>query len=112
LASRSEDGVREFPRLLISDATHGVRPVGDVRGPSAGAVRAAFDFDREGLYQIIDSLAAGRDIDGLLRVIDSLWQTRLDGTVCVGGRPADDKGRHTPAGRGVVRTLAEHSDRL
>jgi peroxiredoxin (alkyl hydroperoxide reductase subunit C) len=93
--------------------THEVCLAYGVRGPLAGALRATFVIDREGVvqYQIINSLAAGRDIDELLRVIDALRQAESDDTVRPRGSRKTQVGM-TPAERGVDRYLAEHSDML
>lgn len=112
-APRSEGGVGELSYPLIGDVSHEVCRAYGVEGPLAGALRATFVIDREGVvqYQIINSLAAGRDIDELLRVIDALRQTEPDGTAWAGGRQKGRAGM-TPAEHGVARYLAEHSDML
>lgn len=87
-APRSEGGVGELSYLLIGDVTHEVCRAYDADGPLAGVLRATFVIDREGVvrYQVVNSLAAGRDIDELLRVIDAFRQAEPAGTVRAVGR--------------------------
>jgi peroxiredoxin (alkyl hydroperoxide reductase subunit C) len=85
----------------------------DVEGPSGVALRATFLIDREGVvqHQIVNSLAIGRDIDELLRVIDALQHTERNGEVCPAGWQKGKVGVK-PTDLGVARYLAEHSDML
>lgn len=109
----SEGGVGQLSYPLIGDVKHEVCHAYGVQSPLAGSLRATFVIDREGVvqYQVINSLAAGRDIDELLRVIDALRQTESDDTVRPGGSRKARVGM-TPAERGVARYLAAHSDML
>jgi peroxiredoxin (alkyl hydroperoxide reductase subunit C) len=111
--ARAEGGVGPLSYPLIGDVTHAVCRAFGVEGPTGVALRATFLIDREGVvqHQIVNGLPIGRDIDELLRVIDALQYTELNGEVCPAGW---QKGRvgMTPTDRGVARYLAEHSDML
>lgn len=111
--ARSEGGVGPLSYPLVADMTHAVCRAFGVEGPTGAALRATFLIDREGVVQheIVNNLAMGRDIDELLRVVDALQHTELNGEVCQAGW---QKGRvgMTPTERGVAKYLAEHSDML
>jgi peroxiredoxin (alkyl hydroperoxide reductase subunit C) len=110
---REEGGIGQLSYPLIGDVTHAVCRAFDVEGPSGVALRATFLIDREGVvqHQIVNSLAIGRDIDELLRVIDALQYTERNGEVCPAGWQKGKVGV-MPTDRGVARYLAEHSDML
>ncbi|OYW32266.1 MAG: peroxidase [Methyloversatilis sp. 12-65-5] len=110
---REEGGIGQLSYPLIGDVTHSVCRAFDVEGPTSVALRATFLIDRDGIvqHQIVNSLAIGRDIDELLRVIDALQYTERNGEVCPAGWQKGKVGV-MPTDCGVAQYLAEHSDML
>jgi peroxiredoxin (alkyl hydroperoxide reductase subunit C) len=99
---------------LVADVKHSICQAYDVEHPDAGvALRGSFLIDVHGVvrHQVVNDLPLGRNIDEMLRMVDTLLFTEEHGEVCPAGWKEGDKGMTaTPAG--VASYLAEEAGKL
>lgn len=79
----------------------------------AVALRGSFLIDEEGVVQhaVVNNLPLGRNIDEMLRMVDTLSYHQKHGEVCPAGWKDGDPGM-TPSTEGVASYLGEHHERL
>jgi len=77
------------------------------------ALRGSFLIDKDGTvqHQVVNNLPLGRNIDEMLRMVDTLQFTEEHGEVCPAGWNKGDKGMK-PDAEGVASYLAEEADKL
>ncbi len=77
------------------------------------ALRGSFLIDKAGKvrHQVINDLPLGRNVDEMLRMIDTLQFTEEHGEVCPAGWQKGDKAMK-PDADGVASYLAEEADKL
>lgn len=77
------------------------------------ALRGSFLIDKAGKvrHQVINDLPLGRNVDEMLRMIDTLQFTEEHGEVCPAGWNKGDKGMK-PDAAGVASYLASEGDKL
>lgn len=99
---------------LVADMTHAIAKAFDVETPDgAVAFRGSFLIDKDGVvrHQVVNDLPLGRNIDEMLRMVDSLQFTEEHGEVCPAGWQKGSKGmKATPDG--VAEYLAEEAETL
>ena len=109
-----EGGIGAVGYPLVADLTHSICKDYDVETPDgAVAFRGSFLIDTNGLvrHQVVNDLSLGRNIDEMLRMVDSLQFTEEHGEVCPAGWQEGDKGM-TATTDGVADYLAENAEKL
>ncbi len=107
-------GIGQVGYTLVADMTHAICKAYDVETPDgAVAFRGSFLIDKDGMvrHQVVNDLPLGRNIDEMLRMIDSLQFTEEHGEVCPAGWNQGDKGM-TASPDGVADYLASEADKL
>jgi peroxiredoxin (alkyl hydroperoxide reductase subunit C) len=106
-------GIGEVKYPLVADITHSICKDYDVEADAGVAYRGSFLIDRDGIvrHQVVNDLPLGRNIDEMLRMIDSLQFTEEHGEVCPAGWNKGDKGMRADAD-GVAEYLASEADKL
>ena len=108
----SEGGIGGTTFTLVSDTNQRLsRAYGVLDEASGAAFRGVFIIDREGIVQYgsLNTLAFGRSIQELLRVIDAVQYTESHGQVCPANWTPDEPGL-TPSVEGR-REFLEQSKR-
>lgn len=109
-----EGGIGAVGYPLVADLTHSICKDYDVETPDgAVAFRGSFLIDTNGTvrHQVVNDLPLGRNVDEMLRMIDSLQFTEEHGEVCPAGWQEGDKGMAAST-KGVAEYLAENADKL
>ncbi|MDH5425267.1 MAG: peroxiredoxin C [Gammaproteobacteria bacterium] len=110
----NDGGIGQVGYTLVADVKHDICQSYDVEHPDAGvALRGSFLIDVHGVvrHQVVNDLPLGRNIDEMLRMVDTLLFTEEHGEVCPAGWNDGDKGmKATPAG--VAEYLTEEADKL
>ena len=107
-------GIGQVGYTLVADMTHAICKAYDVETPDgAVAFRGSFLIDKDGMvrHQVVNDLPLGRNIDEMLRMVDSLQFTEEHGEVCPAGWNQGDKGM-TASPDGVADYLASEADKL
>jgi len=110
----NDGGIGQVGYTLVADVKHDICQAYDVEHPDAGvALRGSFLIDTNGVvrHQVINDLPLGRNIDEMLRMVDTLLFTEEHGEVCPAGWQDGDKGM-TATPDGVAEYLAEEGDKL
>jgi len=110
----NDGGIGQVGYTLVADVKHDICQAYDVEHPEAGvALRGSFLIDVNGVvrHQVINDLPLGRNIDEMLRMVDTLLFTEEHGEVCPAGWQEGDKGM-TATPDGVAEYLAEEGDKL
>ncbi len=110
----NEGGIGQVGYTLVADMTHNICKAFDVETPDgAVAFRGSFLIDRSGMvrHQVVNDLPLGRNIDEMLRMVDTLQFTEEHGEVCPAGWQKGDKGMKADPD-GVAEYLASEADKL
>lgn len=110
----NDGGIGQVGYTLVADVKHDICQAYDVEHPEAGvALRGSFLIDAHGVvrHQVVNDLPLGRNIDEMLRMVDTLLFTEEHGEVCPAGWQEGDKGM-TATPDGVAEYLAEEADKL
>ena len=107
-------GIGAVQYTLVADVNHAICQAYGVEHPQAGvALRGAFLMDKQGMVrsQIVNDLPLGRNIDGLLELVDMLQYHEEYGEVCPSGwKKGAPAIKATP--EGIAAYLAENSAAL
>jgi peroxiredoxin (alkyl hydroperoxide reductase subunit C) len=109
-----DGGIGQVGYTLVADVKHEVCQAYDVEHPEAGvAFRGSFLIDRSGMvrHQVVNDLPLGRNIDEMLRMVDTLQFTEEHGEVCPAGWQKGDKGMKADPD-GVAEYLASEAEKL
>lgn len=111
--STDEGGIGAVQYPMVSDVNHKITQAYGIEHPAGVALRASFLIDKEGIvrHQVVNDLPLGRNIDEMLRMVDSLQFHEENGEVC----PAQwEKGKAgmTASADGVKKYLSEHTAKL
>ncbi len=100
-----------FP--LVADVNHAIVKAYGIEHPDGVALRASFLIDRQGMvqHQVVNNLPLGRDVEEMLRMVETLQFTEQHGEVCPAGWRKGERGMQ-PSPQGVADFLAENADRL
>jgi peroxiredoxin (alkyl hydroperoxide reductase subunit C) len=100
-----------FP--LVADLTKEISKNYDVLLEAGVALRGSFLIDADGTvrHAVINDLPLGRNIDEMLRMVDTMLFTNEHGEVCPAGWVKGDDGMK-PSTDGVAEYLASHEDKL
>lgn len=110
----NDGGIGQVGYTLVADVKHDICQAYDVEHAEAGvALRGSFLIDTNGVvrHQVVNDLPLGRNIDEMLRMVDTLLFTEEHGEVCPAGWNAGDKGM-TASPEGVAEYLTEEADKL
>lgn len=110
----NKGGIGEVGYTLVADMTHAICKAYDVETPDgAVAFRGSFLIDLEGnvRHQVVNDLPLGRNVDEMIRMVDTLQFTEEHGEVCPAGWNKGDKGM-TATPDGVAEYLADEADKL
>ncbi len=101
----------EFP--LVADLTKQISRDFDVLLDESVALRGSFLLDKDGTvrHAVINDLPLGRNIDEMIRMVDTMLYTNEHGEVCPAGWNKGDKAM-TPTTEGVAQFLDAEADKL
>ena len=101
----------KFP--LVADLTKEISKAYDVLLPDGVALRGSFLLDADGTvrHAVINDLPLGRNIDEMIRMVDTMLFTNEHGEVCPAGWIKGDEGM-TASTDGVADYLAKHGEEL
>lgn len=101
-------GIGAVGYTLVADMTHAICKAYDVELPDGSvAFRGSFLIDTKGMvrHQVVNDLPLGRNVDEMIRMVDTLQFTEEHGEVCPAGWNKGDKGM-TATPEGVAEYLA------
>ena len=107
-------GIGQIQYPLVADLTKSIARDFDVLIKDAGvALRGSFLIDKDGTvrHSVINDLPLGRNIDEMLRMVDTMLFTNEHGEVCAAGWSDGDEGM-TATTEGVANYLAKHETEL
>lgn len=107
-------GIGAVGYTLVADMTHEICKAYDVELPDGSvAFRGSFLIDLNGMvrHQVVNDLPLGRNVDEMIRMVDTLQFTEEHGEVCPAGWNKGDKGM-TATPEGVAEYLAGEADKL
>lgn len=106
-------GIGPVGYTMVADIKHEIAQAYGIEDVSGVALRASFLIDREGIvqHQVVNNLPLGRNIDEMLRMVDSLQFTEENGEVCPAGWIKGKAGMKAST-EGVAEYLAEHNSAL
>lgn len=102
----------QFP--IVADRNHAIAKAFDVLVEDMGvALRGSFLLDKDGTirHAVINDLPLGRNIDEMVRMVDTMLFTNEHGEVCPAGWNKGDKGMKADTA-GVADYLANNADKL
>ncbi len=101
----------DFP--LVADLSKQIARDYDVLLNDAVALRGSFLIDADGTvrHAVVNDLPLGRNIDEMLRMVDTMLFTNEHGEVCPAGWQKGDEGMKADT-EGVAEYLAKHADEL
>ena len=104
-------GKVQFP--LVSDITKDIARSFDVLFSNAVALRGSFLLDKDGTvrHAVINDLPLGRNIDEMLRMVDTMLFTNEHGEVCPAGWHKGDAGMKADP-KGVAEYLDKNASKL
>lgn len=104
-------GKVQFP--LVSDITKDIARSFDVLFGNAVALRGSFLLDKDGTvrHAVINDLPLGRNIDEMLRMVDTMLFTNEHGEVCPAGWHKGDAGMKADP-KGVAEYLGKNASKL
>lgn len=106
-------GIGNVQYPLVADIAKSIARDYDVLVNDSVALRGSFLINKEGVveHQVVNNLPLGRNIDEMLRMIDSLQFTEEHGEVCPAGWKRGKAGMKGST-EGVAEYLAEHAEEL
>ncbi len=108
-----EGGIGQVRYPLVADLTKDISKAYDVLIDGAVALRGSFLIDKDGTvrHAVINDLPLGRNIDEMLRMVDTMLFTNEHGEVCPAGWNKGEEGMKADT-EGVAEYLAKHADEL
>jgi peroxiredoxin (alkyl hydroperoxide reductase subunit C) len=109
----NEGGIGRVNMPLVADLTKSISRDYDVLLDDSVALRGSFLIDADGTvrHAVINDLPLGRNIDEMLRMVDTMLFTNEHGEVCPAGWVKGDEGMKANT-EGVAEYLAKHEDEL
>ncbi|MDA3058156.1 peroxiredoxin [Campylobacter sp. VBCF_05 NA6] len=109
----NEGGIGKVQFPLVSDITKDIARSFDVLFGNAVALRGSFLLDSDGTirHAVINDLPLGRNIDEMIRMVDTMLFTNEHGEVCPAGWNKGDAGMKANP-QGVAEYLGKNSDKL
>ena len=109
----AEGGIGRVNMPLVADLTKDISRAYDVLLDGGVALRGSFLIDADGTirHAVINDLPLGRNIDEMIRMVDTMLFTNEFGEVCPAGWVKGDDGMKATT-EGVAEYLAGHEDQL
>ena len=109
----NQGGIGQVRFPMVADITKQISRDYDVLFKEGVALRGSFLIDKDGTvrHAVINDLPLGRNIDEMIRMIDTMLFTNEYGEVCPAGWQKVDKGM-TASTAGVADYLANNSEKL
>ena len=109
----NQGGIGQVKFPLVADMTKDIAKNFDVLFGNAVALRGSFLLDKDGTvrHAVINDLPLGRNIDEMIRMVDTMLFTNEHGEVCPAGWNKGDKGMKADP-KGVADYLSENSGKL
>jgi len=106
-------GIGQVRYPLVADLTKEISKAYDVLLDGGVALRGSFLIDTDGTvrHAVINDLPLGRNIDEMLRMVDTMLFTNEHGEVCPAGWNKGDEGMKADTA-GVADYLAKHAEEL
>lgn len=106
-------GIGQVRYPLVADVTKDISKAFDVLLDAGVALRGSFLIDTDGTvrHAVINDLPLGRNIDEMLRMVDTMLFTNEHGEVCPAGWNKGDEGMKADTA-GVADYLAKHAEEL
>ena len=106
-------GIGRVNMPLVADLTKEISKAYDVLLDGGVALRGSFLIDADGTirHAVINDLPLGRNIDEMIRMVDTMLFTNEFGEVCPAGWNKGDDGMKAST-EGVAEYLASHEDSL
>lgn len=106
-------GVGSLKYPMVADVNKTISKDYDVLLDGGMALRGSFLLDKDGTvrHAVINDLPLGRNIDEMLRMVDTMLYTNTHGEVCPAGWKTGDKAM-TANKAGVASYLAENASKL
>ncbi|NCD12516.1 MAG: redoxin domain-containing protein [Epsilonproteobacteria bacterium] len=109
----NQGGIGHVRFPMVSDITKQISRDYDVLFKEGVALRGSFLLDKDGTvrHAVINDLPLGRNIDEMIRMIDTMLFTNEYGEVCPAGWQKGDKGMRAST-EGVADYLANNAEKL
>lgn len=109
----NEGGIGQVRFPLVADITKNIARGFDVLLNDSVALRGSFLIDKDGTvrHAVINDLPLGRNIDEMIRMVDTMLFTNEHGEVCPAGWNKGDEGMKADT-TGVADYLSKHSSDL
>ena len=109
----NEGGIGQVRYPLVADLTKDISKAYDVLLDGGVALRGSFLIDKDGTvrHAVVNDLPLGRNIDEMIRMIDTMLFTNEHGEVCPAGWQKGDEGMEATTD-GVAKYLADHEKDL
>ncbi|MGK0255708.1 MAG: peroxiredoxin (alkyl hydroperoxide reductase subunit C) [Arcobacteraceae bacterium] len=109
----NQGGIGRVNMPLVADLTKNIARAYDVLLDDAVALRGSFLIDADGTirHAVINDLPLGRNIDEMIRMVDTMIFTNENGEVCPAGWVKGDDGMKDTT-EGVAEYLSTHEDSL
>lgn len=106
-------GIGKVGYPLVADIKHEICKAYDVEAEGGVAYRGSFLIDKHGVvrHQVVNDLPLGRNIDEMIRMVDSLQFVEAHGEVCPAGWKQGDEGMKAST-EGVAEYLAKNAEKL
>jgi len=106
-------GIGQVKYPLVADLTKQIARDYDVLLDDAVALRGSFLIDADGTvrHAVVNDLPLGRNIDEMIRMVDTMLFTNEHGEVCPAGWVKGDEGMKADT-EGVADYLAKHAEEL
>ncbi len=108
-----QGGIGRIKYPLVADLTKSISKDYDVLFGESVALRGSFLIDKDGTvrHAVINDLPLGRNIDEMIRMVDTMLFTNEHGEVCPAGWTKGDEGMKAST-EGVAEYLATHEKDL
>ena len=108
-----QGGIGRVDMPLVADITKQIARDYDVLLDDALALRGSFLIDADGTvrHAVVNDLPLGRNIDEMIRMVDTMLFTNEHGEVCPAGWVKGDEGMKATTA-GVAEYLAKHENEL
>ena len=109
----NKGGIGQVRYPLVADLTKSIAKDYDVLLDGGVALRGSFLIDKDGTvrHAVINDLPLGRNIDEMIRMVDTMLFTNENGEVCAAGWQKGDEGMKADT-EGVAEYLTKHEKDL
>jgi peroxiredoxin (alkyl hydroperoxide reductase subunit C) len=109
----NKGGIGKVQYPMVADLDKSISKNFDVLLDAGIALRGSFLLDKDGTirHSVVNDLPLGRNIDEMLRMVDTMLFTNKHGEVCPAGWQDGDSGMKADTA-GVAKYLAKNADKL